>query len=134
MRCWECFRNQREIGRKHFQRLNGNRTSSPDDGYNFRGRGLIQVAGYEKNHNFMVDYSDYWQGIIPDTVSSPDLINDGSTAIRSALWFWLTYKIYNEDRGSGLLDVKKVTNKVNGGDVGLEERKTAYKLAERALE
>lgn len=54
----------------------------------------------------MVDYSDYWQGIIPDTVSSPDLINDGSTAIRSALWFWLTYKIYNADRGNGLLDVK----------------------------
>lgn len=83
-----------------------------------------------------MDYSDYWQGIIPDTVSSPDSINDGSTAIRSALWFWLTYKsykTYNTDRGNGLLDVKNVTSKVNGGDVGLEERKAAYKLAERAL-
>lgn len=125
--------NQREIGRKHFQRLNGNRASSPDDGYNFRGRGLIQVTGYEKYHNFMVDYSTYWQGVVPDTVSNPDLINHGSTAIRSALWFWLAYKVYDAERGNGFLDVKSVTKKVNGGDVGLEERKAAYQLAERVL-
>lgn len=70
--------NQREIGRKLFQRLNGNRSSSTDDGYNFRGRGLIQITEYEKYHGFMRDYGAYWQGIIPGTVVNPDLINESS--------------------------------------------------------
>jgi predicted chitinase len=125
--------NQREIGRKHFQRLNGNRDSHPDDGYSFRGRGLIQITGYEKYHNFMGDYDRYWKGTVPDTVINPDLINEMPTAIRSALWFWLTYKIYNSEHGNGLLDVKKVTKRVNGGEMGIEERKAAYEVAERVL-
>lgn len=30
---------EQAIGRNHYLRLNGNRQSNPDDGYNFRGRG-----------------------------------------------------------------------------------------------
>ncbi len=125
--------NQRRIGVRHFQRLNGNRTSHPDDGYNFRGRGLIQITGYEKYHNFMVDYGRYWDGSVPDTVENPDLINNPSTAIRSALWFWLKYKVYSAERGLGLEDVKRVTKVVNGGSMGLEEREAAFKLIEGVL-
>jgi predicted chitinase len=125
--------NQREIGRKHFQRLNGNRTSSPDDGYNFRGRGLIQVTGYEKYHGYMSDYNKYWSGDAPDTVRFPELINESPNAIRSAIWFWLYKKPYTEDQGRGFSDVTGVTRIVNGGAVGLSERKQAYTLIEGVL-
>ncbi|QXH60328.1 hypothetical protein [Pseudomonas azerbaijanorientalis] len=125
--------NQREIGRKHFQRLNGNRASNPDDGYNLRGRGLIQITGYEKYNGFMCDFKKYWAESTPNTVSNPELINVSPMGIRSALWFWLTYKIFEAERGNGYLDVKKVTQRVNGGNTGLEERKAAYKDAEKAL-
>lgn len=125
--------NQESIGSKHFQKLNGNRASHPGDGYNFRGRGLIQITGYEKYHNFMVDYSKYWQGGVPDSVGSPDLINDMPTAIRSAIWFWIAYKVYAVESGKGYSDVKDVTRRVNGGDKGLHERQEAYKVAERVL-
>jgi len=125
--------NQREIGRKHFQRLNGNRASNPDDGYNLRGRGLIQITGHDKYHGYMRDYTKLWSGITPDTVNNPEIINEMPNAIRSALWFWLSYKIYGAERENGYLDVQSVTKRVNGGHTGLEERKAAYKDAEKAL-
>lgn len=55
------------------------------------------------------------------------------TAIRSALWFWLKYKVYLRDNGNGLSDVPGVTKRVNGGDMGLSERKEAYKSIENIL-
>lgn len=67
------------------------------------------------------------------TAANPDSLNEKLITIRSALWFWLTYKVYDAEQGNGLLDVEKVTRRVNGGRVGLEERKAAYELAESAL-
>ncbi|VEA64676.1 Predicted chitinase [Serratia plymuthica] len=121
------------IGRKHYLRLNGNRQSNPDDGYNFRGRGLIQITGYEKYNGFNADYTQYWLGTPPDTVTNPEEVNEMPYAIRSALWFWTKYKPYNADRGKGYDDVAGVTSVVNGGDMGLEERRTAYKLCEKVF-
>ncbi|MCX8960194.1 hypothetical protein EHW66_19870 [Erwinia psidii] len=124
---------EQAIGRKHYLRLNGNRQSNPDDGYNFRGRGLIQVTGYGKYHGFMVDYSNYWGGDVPDTVTHAEMVNEMPYAIRSALWFWLHYEVYTADHGNGLVDVRKVTKKVNGGDMGLAERQSAYELCEKVF-
>ncbi|MEW5291992.1 hypothetical protein ABW286_22915, partial [Erwinia papayae] len=124
---------EKAIGRKHYLRLNGNRKNNPDDGYNFRGRGLIQITGYEKYHGFMVDYPKYWGDDIPDTVSHPEMVNEMPYAIRSALWFWLHYEAYTADHCNGLADVKKMTKRVNGGDVGLAERQLAYELCEKVF-
>ncbi|MBL0455614.1 hypothetical protein JD499_00015 [Aeromonas enteropelogenes] len=124
---------QQAIGRKHFQKLNGNRASNPNDGFNFRGRGLIQITGYEKYNGFKSDYASYWSGDVPDAVEQPNIINTMPTAIRSALWFWFKYKVYLCDNGNGFGDVPTVTKRVNGGSVGLDERKEAYKIIETIL-
>lgn len=122
---------ERAIGRKHFQRLNGNRASNPEDGYNFRGRGLIQITGYEKYNGFMQNYAKYWDDEVPDTVNNPERINEVLYAIRSAMYFWLQYKVYlAADQGNGYADVKAVTRRVNGGSEGLDRRSAAYKEAE----
>ncbi|WP_061709050.1 glycoside hydrolase family 19 protein [Pseudenterobacter timonensis] len=122
------------IGRKHYLRLNGNRQSNPDDGYNFRGRGLIQITGYEKYNGFMEGYREHWNDEVPDTVSEPEKINIMPYAIRSALWFWLHYEVYSLDQGNGFSDVVAVTKRVNGGNMGLAERQEAYSLCEQVFQ
>lgn len=125
--------NEQAIGRKHYLRLNGNRKSNPGDGYNFRGRGLIQLTGYGKYHGFSVEYNNYWTGTAPDTVNYPEKVNEMPYAIRSALWFWIKKKPYTADSGRGYDDVKGVTKIVNGGRTGLAERREAYKLCEQVF-
>lgn len=95
----------------------GNR--SKVDGFNFRGRGLIQITG-RWHYTVYKEYCGY------DVVANPDQLAKPLGAIRSAMWFW--------DR-SGLNeladkdDVVAVTKRVNGGLNGLESRK---KYLERA--
>lgn len=125
--------NEQAIGRKHYLRLNGNRQNNPDDGYNFRGRGLIQITGYAKYHGFPSEYNNYWSDIAPDTVNNPEMINDMPYAIRSALWFWVSAKPYTADRGGGYDDVASITRIVNGGDMGLVQRRIAYRLCEEVF-
>lgn len=125
--------NEQAIGRKHYLRLNGNRQNNPDDGYNFRGRGLIQITGYEKYHGFPTEYNNYWSDAAPDTVSHPEKINEMPYAIRSALWFWIKYKPYRADKGKGYDDVENISRIVNGGTMGLSERKDAYVLCEKVF-
>lgn len=52
--------NLKAIGRKHFLNLNGNRLDHIDDGFDFRGRGLIQITGFEKYSKFSEQYSNFF--------------------------------------------------------------------------
>lgn len=123
--------NQDAIGKKHFSKFNGNRSDHPEDGSNFRGRGLIQITGYEKYNGFMTEYSQYFSGNAPDLVNSPNIVNQTPYAIRSAIWFWVTRKGYEiADKKNGKEDVKELTLRVNGGYNGLSERTRAYSIAE----
>ncbi len=55
-------------------------------------------------------------------------------AIRSAIWFWINNDVFTADHENGEEDdVVIVTAKVNGGNMGLAERKTAYHLCERVF-
>lgn len=89
----------------------GNKSKA--DGFNFRGRGLIQITG-RYNYGLYKEYCGY------DVVNNPDLLAKPLGAIRSAMWFWKKNGL-NELADKD--DVAAVTKRVNGGTNGLESRK-----------
>lgn len=125
--------NQKNIGEKHFLKLNGNRANHPSDGYDFRGRGMIQITGYEKYSKFSEEYSDYFPGATPDTVNNPEIVNSTPFAIRSAIWFWNYREAYLAIKTGEKSEVRAVTILVNGGVMGLKERQEAFVVTEAAF-
>jgi len=96
---------------------NGDETSG--DGYRFCGRGLIQLTGRANYTKFANDLGMS----IEDTIAYLETPN-GATA--SAGWFWDNNNL-NQYCDSG--DFVTLTKRINGGTIGLEDRKHHYELA-----
>ena len=99
-----------EWGRKNL----GN--TQPGDGWKFRGRGLKQLTGRDNYRRF----SRAWLGD-ESLLENPDRVSNPAGAGASAVWFWKANGL-NEVADKGSVDA--VTKVVNGGTVGLADRKT----------
>lgn len=98
-----------EFGRKNL----GN--TEPGDGWRFIGRGLKQLTGRDNYRRF----SRAWLGD-ESLLAHPERVAEADGAVASAIWFWASKQLNAEaDRGT----VESVTRVVNGGQVGLPERK-----------
>ena len=90
--------------------------NAQDEGYKYRGRGIIQLTG--KNN-----YEYYGKKINIDLVNNPDLAKEPNEAIEIALLFW-------KEKGCGMFakmgDVKTVTKLINGGYNGLADRQKRF--------
>lgn len=110
---------QRAIANLAYNKRNGNK--GPQDGWKYRGRGLIQITGLE-------NYRKCGAALKLDLVTTPELLAEDRHAARSAAWFYAT---------SGCLkypgDVVRVTQIINGGQKGIDDRKKRYGVARRAL-
>ena len=82
------------------------------DGWQFHGRGLIQLTGRE-------NYENCGNGIGVDLIDNPDLLLTPQYAALSAGWFW-------GKRGlNALADTQEygtMTRRINGGTTALDER------------
>ena len=91
---------------------------NPNDGWNFRGRGAIQITGranYEAVGRIMAQY-----GVIesPEVIlDNPDLLASDPHNLSSACAYWVMNGL---SRYAG--DMKTLTRKINGGFVGLDDR------------
>jgi putative chitinase len=94
----------------------GNGDTASGDGYKFRGRGIIQLTGKDNYTNFGKSVNK----TIDETVAYVSTL-DG--ALESACWYWATRKL-NEACDAN--DITKMTKLVNGGTIGLEDRKKHY--------
>lgn len=94
----------------------GNRPGT-DDGFEYIGRGVIQVTGRS-------NYAECGRHLGVDLLSQPEMLaNDRMLAARSAVWYWDKHEL------AGIRDVESVTRKINGGLNGIEDRQRRYSVA-----
>jgi putative chitinase len=101
----------------------GNGAEATGDGYKYRGRGAIQLTGHD-------NYAAFAKSInktLDETVAYCESM-DG--AIESACWFW---KKNNVNATCDANDIVAMTKKINGGTIGLDERKAHYEKAKGIL-
>ena len=101
----------------------GNGDESSGDGYRFCGRGLIQLTGRSNYQSF----ADSLEMKIEDV---PEYLATFEGAAQSACWFWETNKL-NQWADAG--DILTLTKRINGGTIGLEDRKKHYEHALHVL-
>jgi putative chitinase len=93
------------------------------DGWLFRGKGLKQVTGRANHEAF-----GKLVGMTAEQAAEYLLTKDG--ALESALWFWDSRNL-NPIADTG--DIAKLTKIINGGDIGLDDRRTRYLRAMNIL-
>lgn len=112
-----CARQPEKIANKVYSNRMGNGDEHSGDGYKYRGRGALQLTGKDTYHAFSV-YANR-----PDVMTNPDLIS-GELAFESAMWFFEKNHIWAIcDKGVDDATITEVTKKVNGGTIGLDDRK-----------
>ena len=115
--------NQEAIGNQAYSNIMGNGDFESGDGYKYRGRGMFQLTGksnYTAFNRFLNE-----AGV--DIVAKPELILTTEYAIKSALWFYKTKVVDMLKIESAT--VEEVTDKVNGGKNGINERQAIYDKA-----
>jgi putative chitinase len=87
--------------------------TSEEEASKYFGRGLIQLTGKE-------NYDNCGKAIGADLISQPELLAQPNYAAMSAGWFW------NKKGLNALADAKDydtMTKRINGGLIGLDDRK-----------
>ena len=97
----------------------GNGDTASGEGWKFRGRGLIQLTGKD-------NYTKCGTALGKDLVADPSYLESPEGAARSAAWFWNKNGL-NTLADSG--DIVTCTKRINGGTIGLEDRKKHYQEA-----
>jgi putative chitinase len=101
----------------------GNGDEASGDGYRYRGRGLIQLTGRD-NYTFFAGSLDI------AVEEATEYLETFEGAAQSACWFW---ESNNLNRWADAGDIVKMTKIINGGTIGLEDRKKHYEHALHVL-
>jgi len=95
----------------------GNGDERSGDGYIYRGRGLIQLTGKDTYKKF----ADHCKITVEEAA---EYLETKEGAVQSAAWFW---KINDLNKYADQEDITTMTKRINGGTIGLEDRKLHYK-------
>jgi putative chitinase len=105
-------RNPQKIANKVYSGRMGNGDEDSGEGWDYRGRGLIQLTGKS-------NYEACGEALGVDLVSEPDLVATPQYAALSAGWFWDKNKL---NAYADKNDMEGLTKKINGGTHGLDDR------------
>jgi putative chitinase len=121
-------RNPQKIGSRVYANRMGNGDEASGDGFNYRGRGYIQLTGRN-------NYQSFTNHIGEDCVANPDLVAT-KYPLASAGFFFDSNNIWAIcDQGASSAIVSKVSTRVNGANPahGLAERQQNFKKFNQAL-
>jgi len=108
--------NKQALANRVYANRLGNGPESSGDGWKYRGRGLIQLTGKD-------NYSACSKDLGFDIIEEPDLVLVPEIAVLVSVWFW-THRKINQTCDDD--NIEKMTKLVQGGKLGLEERKSYY--------
>ncbi len=114
--------NQKAIAMHVYGGRMGNRPGT-DDGWKYRGRGLIQVTGRD-------NYRACGEALGLPLLAQPELLQEPEHAAMSAAWFWALRSL---NAAADMRDVERATRAINGGINGLADRQARYRVACSAL-
>ena len=115
--------NPQKLANKIYSGRMGNGDEESGEGYAYRGRGLIQMTGKET-------YANCGSGLGMDFIGDPDRLLDPQYAALSAGWVW-NKKGLNDLADTG--DYETMTKRINGGTLGLDDRKAKIAKAREIL-
>jgi putative chitinase len=107
------------IANRAYANRMGNGDEMSGDGWKYCGRGLIQLTG-KSNYKAFADSLDMNINEVPEYLATFE------GAAQSACWFWENNNL-NRFADSG--DILGLTKAINGGTLGLEDRKAHYQHA-----
>ena len=93
-----------------------NGDSASGDGWRFRGGGILQLTG-------RYNYTEFGKAVEKTPEEAVDYVRTKAGALDSACWFWDTNKI---NRYCDAQDIVGMTKRINGGTIGLDDRKKHY--------
>ena len=115
--------NQEAIANRVYANRMGNGPEESGDGYRYCGRGLIQLTGQQNYQNFA-------DSIETPLDQIPDFLQTFEGAVQSACWFW---ENNNLNQYADTDDILTMTKRINGGTIGLEDRKKHYEHAKHVF-
>jgi putative chitinase len=110
-------RQPEKIANRVYSGRMGNGDESSGDGWKYRGRGALQLTG-KSNYQAFANSCNR-----PDVMTNPDLVA-GELAFESAMFFFEKNKLWAIcDQGVNDASILSLTKKINGGTLGLDDRK-----------
>jgi putative chitinase len=114
---------QEAIANRIYASRMGNGDEASGDGWRFRGRGLIQLTGRD-------NYTWFAHSIEIEPEEAAEFLETFEGAAQGACWFWETN---NLNRWADADDILTLTKRINGGTIGIEDRKKHYEHAKQVL-
>ena len=112
-----------KIANRIYANRMGNRDEASGDGYRFRGSAICQLTGHDNFYHAGKDL-----GV--DFVHNPDLARTPKYAALIGGWFWKTHGC---NAFADREDWEGLTKRINGGLIGLDQRKSLTKQAFQVL-
>ena len=100
-----------------------NGDTASGDGWRYRGGGILQLTG-------KYNYTAFGKSVGMSAEDATDYVRTKQGAIESACWFW---KENNINKYCDNDDIVRMTKRINGGTIGLADRKKHYAHALEVL-